>query len=359
MKFICVVLSALILGACGGGGNGGASSNGAAGIGVVPARYAQWELLGTSPDKLIASNTGIYGLQRTSGSTDKVVKWQNTPGADGWLQATMPTTTTAFSPGQTVNDVPGIGLYWAGFRASDVRQIYSYLNAAAIDDIGIKVIVADNGSSGRQWVITSGGAVYRDSTGGGLGTNALNTFDLVFDTGITNLGERSAVSDGRGQLYAAAGTTLSRVGALRVASSWTFPERINTLVYTGNALWIGAGATVYKLSGDTVTSYVTLSGGLVGLSQEPTFCISNLNLYAANGLVYKSITAGDAPPTPTPYINSTGAPDTRSALSIQVTGGNYVGGVYCADDLNSLVFTKIVDPANPPGGLQLLKIWPL
>ena len=321
--------------------------------------YAQWELLGEAPVKLVSRPTGIYGVRRTSGSTDKIVKWQRTPGAVGWLEMSVPTTSTVFAPADT-GTTSGIHIDWAGFRSSDVRQIYNYLNAPAFDDIPIAAIVANNGNTARQWAISSAGTVWYRSSGGGLGTNARITFDEIKDTGLSNLGQNSstAVADGTGILYASSGSTLARVTVTKELKTWPIPDRVTTLVWAANTLWIGAGDKVYRLSGDSVELYATLSGGLVGISAvAPTFCVSNSNLYGANGMVYRSITSGSAAPTPVSYLKSGSQADLSSFMASQITSGAFgAAGVYCSDNIDQFVFTVLVDQS---GVGQLVKVRPL
>lgn len=358
LKAMSMCLPLLVTTGCGGGDARNDTSSGSIGQ-SNKITYAQWELLGEAPDKLISRPTGIYGLRRTSGSADKIVKWQRTPGAVGWLEMALPTTSTVFAPAD-VGSTSGIQVNWAGFRASDVRQIYAYLNAPAFDDIGITSIVANNGNSSRQWVITRAGAVWYKSSGGGLGTNASVIFDKIRDTGLSYLGQNSstAVADGTGILYASSGSTLARVTLSKELSTWSMPDRVNTLVWAANTLWIGAGDKVYRLSGDSVQHYATLSGGLVGISAiAPTFCVSNDNLYGANGMVYRSISAGSSAPTPASYVKSGSQVDASSYMASQITSGAFAGaGVYCSDNIDQFVFTILVDQSVVG---QLVKIRPL
>lgn len=345
---------------CGGGGSGSSSTSVGVASGVATSsttRIAQMEMLGASPDKMIASSSGIYGLQR--GSPDKVRKWQRTPGAVGWLTYTLPTTSSVFAPLQLVND-EGISVHWAGFRSSDVRQIYDYLNAAEIDDIGINVLVTSGGTAGRHWAITTGGVVWVKSSGGGLGRNAVNTFTKVATTGNSYLGEAAAISDSSGTLYAASGSTLVRVTMSGSVSRWDMPSNINTLVSALGTVWVGAGSTIYRITGSSIGTYAQVPN-ILGL-QAPIFCISNLDMYTANGNVIKGIDSSTAAPTAQSFI-STSATTSASAsdltLMTQAKSGMMSSGVFCADNVDEFVFTSVVDFTNPAAGLQLMKIRPL
>ena len=104
--------------------------------------------------------------------------------------------------------------------------------------------------------------------------------------------------------------------------------------------------------------YATLSGGLVGISAvAPTFCVSNSNLYGANGMVYRSITAGSAAPTPVSYLKSGSQAELSSFMASQITSGAFgAAGVYCSDNIDQFVFTVLVDQS---GVGQLVKVRPL
>jgi hypothetical protein len=325
-------------------------------------RYAQWENLGTRPLNLISTNAGIYGKRITAGSTDKIVKWPLTDGASKWLEFGVPTTRTGFSPTSTIQDPTGIAVFWAGDNPSDATKgLYSQSGSPETDDIGIRVAVADNGSSGNQWVITRAGSVWKRSARGG-GTNAKLAFELIKDTEIRNLGELAAVSDGKGFLYAASGTTLAKVGQGGELVKWDLPERVTTLIYAFNELWIGAGAIVYRLNGNDFVPYTDMSlnaGRISNLGNAPAFCISNGNLYGSNGMVYPNIGNSKGAPRPVSYLNSTDKPDYSSLLAFAVTSGSFVGGVYCSDNPKKIVFTALIDSQNPSAGLQLIKIQPL
>lgn len=354
---IAACTTLLLTAGCGGGGGGGGGQTSNA----TP-RYAQWESLGAAPVQMISTNSGIYGLQRNTGSTgatDKIVKWQRIPGSRGWLEYAVPTNLTVFAPADVVNDGAGISVNWAGFRPSDVKKVYTYANSVYLDDIGIATIVANGGNTGRQWAITGSGSVWYKSSGGGLGTNAKATFDPIKDTEITNLGQTGnlAVADGNGKLYAASANTLAKITLSGELSTWDLPDVVNTLVYAANTLWVGAGGKIYRLNGDTLQRYAT-QGALIGIGASRTFCVSNNNLYAADGMVYKNISAGGAAPTPVSYLKSTDQADMSSFLASQVTSGHLTGGVYCSDNVEEFVYTQIVDPAKP-GGLQLIEIRPL
>jgi hypothetical protein len=241
-----------------------------------------------------------------------------------------------------------------------VKQIYDFANAAEIDDIGINVLVTSGGTTGRNWAITQGGDVWVKSTGGGLGRDSRNTFTGPFPTGNSSLGEIAAISDSDGTLFAASGSTLVRTDMAGGVGRWNLPSNINTLVSALGTVWVGAGSTIYKLSGSNLSPYADVPN-IFGL-QKPIFCISNLDMYTANGTAFKGIDSSRVAPTPESFISTAGTVGVSAselALLTIARGGLIGAGVYCADNVDEFVFTQAVDFINPGAGLQLVKIRPL
>lgn len=347
----CLVLGQLA--ACGGAGEG--ASSGSSSVSAPPVtttaatRVAQIELLGNGQiENPIATATGIYGVD-TSGTTDKVMKWQSTSGARGWLSAGLPVTSGAFAPLQLEDDA-GVLVMWAGRAPTSYQRFYSLSNAAAEDDISIYRIIPGGlkTSQRREWLITLNGVVYIKSTGFGQSRLASENYTKVYATGDSSLGLFAAVADETDlKLYAASGRTLYRIGADKKVTTWEFPSSVNTLISTLGATWIGAGTTIYKMTGDSIVQYAVLPNLLLGPS--PMFCINKQDLYAANSTVYKGIQFGAAPEA-TPFLASSdlGMTSAQQQLVIQAKVGFGSFGVYCGNGVDANIFTKSVVSATPP-----------
>lgn len=351
MITVCLLLATLA--SCGGGEDSSPSSSSGGTVPPPAGRIAQIEFLGGDMQNLIATSSGIYGIEKESGSLDKVRKWQNTFGARGWLSYNLPTTSSVFAPTQLFND-SGINVFWAGYDSATVTQRYNYLNANSLDDIGIARLVTGSGSALRQWAITANGTVYIRATGGGLGSNASATFTKV-NSGVASLGSVAAVVDDSGAfLFASAGTTLYRISASGQAVTWSMPGYVNTLISAMGSVWVGAGNTIFKVSGDSMTQFATIP--LVLGINKPIFCINKEDLYAGNGTVFRGVKSGAAP-TPTSFLATS-----ESGLSLTdltqlgaAKSGLLSIGPYCGNSLDADVFTQVVD-ASAPTKLSLIRI---
>ncbi len=355
----CLVLGQFA--GCGGAGEGGSSSSSPQSSPVVtpPAtRVAQIELLGNGDiEDVIATATGIYGVDKR-GTTDTVMKWQSTSGARGWLSASLPVSTTAFTPRQLEDD-PGISILWAGLTP-DRKRLYNAFNSAAEDDIVMFRIIAGGIKTAqrREWLIDAYGTAWIKSTGGTQSRLARDNYTKIYVSGKSDLGEFAAVADESDLvLYAATGRQLYRIGADKKVAIWEFPAPVLTLVSALGATWIGAGTTIYKMTGDTITQYAVLPNLLLGPS--PMFCINKQDLYAANATVYKGVQFGPAPES-RPFLSSSelgmSQADQQLVISAKVGLGSF--GVHCGNGVDANIFTKSVTSANP-STFTMIRVVPL
>lgn len=187
---------------------------------------------------------------------------------------------------------------------------------------------------------------------------------MVFDPGVSTkdgalgLGH-VAVADVRdNSLYAAAGNVLYRFSPMREnTGQWKLPASINTLLSAMDSIWIGSGSQLYRLQDGKLTFFADLPGvlGFAG----PIFCISNLDIFAANGTVYRSVESGPAP-TPKPFVAEQEhllTPDKFLGVAM-VKSGMLAAGIYCADNDTQDLYTMAVNPAQP-GNMSLIRMVPL
>jgi hypothetical protein len=186
----------------------------------------------------------------------------------------------------------------------------------------------------------------------------LARFTHIIDTKIENLGEAAAVADESDlALYVSAGSELFRINSNGSVVSWEMPNRVNTLISALGSIWVGAGDTVYRITGDNMKAYTQISG-VLGVT-DPIFCISKNDLFAADGMVYRNIEFG----TP-PLAQSFLATSEISMLPIKdlvslstVKSGMGAAGVYCGNSQDQDIFARTIDPVT--GDWQLVRILPL
>lgn len=102
------------------------------------------------------------------------------------------------------------------------------------------------------------------------------------------------------------------------ARDWTLPRRVDTIRAGLGAIWMGAGATIYKVSGNTVTMFSRFKG-TVTMDTASLLCLSSNDILDARH---------DAPLT--------------SPQAVSMTAS----GRYCADDLNQELYTLTIAPGT-------------
>lgn len=99
---------------------------------------------------------------------------------------------------------------------------------------------------------------------------------------------------------------------------WPLPRRVDTIRAGLGAIWMGAGATIYKVSGNTVTMFSRFKGS-VTMDTASLLCLSSNDILDARH---------DAPLT--------------SPQAVSMTAS----GRYCADDLNQELYTLTIAPGT-------------
>lgn len=376
-KRASAILIALALAACGGssgsddafGGGGGSGNSGSA---ATTARAQKVDFPAGSPDiaKLRATNDGLYVLVSPASGNDVVYKRTargTTPGR--WMQWTLPVVNGAFSPSLTENEgVDEFGIHWVGITQGTTPDRYGTANMNNggislnyVDDRGIALIVPDGdaSTSALSWGLRSG-AVYRESRSGNASTNFSARYELVASISDSGLGTWPTVADGTGNLYAASGSDLYRIGATGDVRSWDFSSLgygyIHTLIYKYNRLWIGYGTRVLTLplGSNTASSFATLDNTLAGSALQPQFCIAGGTLYGSDGMAYDGLPSVG---TPRPWLQGPGTMTPQATLAVTEIRSAVSSGMYCAGPGTPRIYAPGVDLAAN-GEIKLFVINP-
>jgi hypothetical protein len=376
-KRTSATLLALTLAACGGssgsdddpfGGAGGGSSGGAATI----ASAEKVDFPAGSPDiaKLRATNDGLYVRVSPASGNDVIYKRTTRGTSPGrWMQWTLPVVNASFSPSLTENEgVDEFGIHWVGITPGTAPDRYGTasmnnggISLNYVDDRAIALIVPDGdaSTSGLSWGLRSG-AVYRQSRSGTASTTFSARYELVASINDSGLGDWPTVADGTGNLYAASGSDLYRIGATGDVRSWDFSSLgfgfIHTLIYKYNRLWIGYGTRVLTLplGSNTVSSFATLDTTLAGSTTEPQFCIAGGTLYGSDGMAYDGLPSLN---TPRPWLQGPGTMSPQATLSVTEMRSAVSSGMYCAGTSTPRIYAPGVDLAAN-GAMKLFVISP-
>lgn len=368
-------LLALSLAACGGssssndvpGTGGGGGSGGTAAI----ASATKVSFPAGSPDiaSLRATNDGVYLRMYTSSGNDVVYKRTARGSSPGrWMQWTLPVVAASFSPALVENEgVDEFGIHWvglaqgAGRRYGTANMNNGGISLNYVDDRSIELIVPDGdaSTSALSWGLRSG-SVYRQARGGTASTTFSARYELVASISDTGLGTWPTVADGTGNLYAASGSDLYRVGATGDVHTWDFSSIgygfIHTLVYKYNRLWIGYGNRVFTLplGSNTVSSFATLDNTLAQSATEPQFCIAGGTLYGSDGMAHDGLPSIG---TPRSWLQGPGTVPPQGTLAITEIRGAVSSGMYCAGTGTPLIYAPGLDLAAN-GTMKLFVINP-
>lgn len=295
-----------------------------------------------TPDgrSLQATNDGVYLSLGESGLATIVAKRTVGRGGSpaGWLQYTLPATGSSTYAATTITtEGPNaFGIRWkAGSRYGHANMNNGGTLVNYLDDLNIRQIVADgpDSTSAREWLL-NGAAVFRKSTGGGLGTNAAASYDRVIGIADTYLGDVAAASDGVGTLYAASGATLYKISITGTAQTFDFSSlgfgNIHTLIHRHGRLWVGYADRILFLEGNTVSSFATLSNVFTLAATAPKFCISDTTLYGSDGLSYQGINIPSST-SPRNYLQSSDNVAGSDATKLAEIRSAIANGLYCSD----------------------------
>lgn len=370
-------LLAFTLGACGGssssddsggGGGGGGGSSGSAAV----ATANKFSFPAGSPDiaSLQATNDGVYLRLYDTGGNDVIVKRTGRGSTTGrWMQWQLPVVAASFSAAlSTTEGIDEFGIHWSGIAQGTGTRRYGTANMNNggislnyLDDRNVELIVPDGDSStsALSWGL-SGNYVYRQSRGGTASTSFSARYERIATLSASGLGTYPAVADGTGNLYAASGSNLFRVGATGDTQRWDFSTlgfgTVHTLIYKHNRLWIGYRDRVMTLplGSNTVSSFTMLTSGFAVTALQPQFCISGGTLYGSDGMAYEGLPSLG---TPRSWLQGSGSmsPSTQMALT-EITSA-VQSGIYCAGSSTPTIYAAGLD-LTAGGTMKLFAITP-
>ncbi len=353
----------------GGGGGGGGGAGGGSTATVATAQKVDFPTLGT-PDigSLHATNDGVYlRMYDTTAGTDVIVKRTargSTPGR--WMQWTLPVVAGTYRAAYTDNEgVDEFSIHWVGLSPTygPPRYGYSNMNNGGIsqdyeDDRRMKMIVPDGdaSTSGLSWGLKSG-EVWRESRRGNASTHFSARYERIATISDTGLGGWPAVADSTGQLYAASGSDLYRIGATGDVEQWDLSQlgygNIHTLIYKHNRLWIGYRDRILTLGlgEDTIRSFSTLTHPLAATAFGPQFCIAGSTLYAADGTAYGALPSST---TQRPWLQGPGTVPPETLIALTNISSAVQSGMYCAGNGTPTLYAAGIDLAD--GGKMKLHL---
>ncbi|HEY0819377.1 MAG TPA: hypothetical protein VGD46_11410 [Rhizobacter sp.] len=353
----------------GGGGSGGGGSGGEASVASVN----KFSFPAGSPDiaSMQATNDGVYLRMYDTGGNDIIVKRTARGSTTGrWMQWQLPVVAASFSASLTTSEgVDEFGIHWAGIAQGTGTRRYGTANMNNggislnyLDDRNIELIVPDGDSStsALSWGL-SGNYVYRESRSGTASTSFSARYERTATLSATGLGTWPAVADGTGNLYAASGSLLFRVGATGDASRWDFSSlgygSIHTLVYKHNRLWIGYRDRVMTLplGSNTVSSFATLNHAFVFTALQPQFCISGGTLYGSDGMAYDGLPSITT--TPRSWLQGPGSVSPTTQMAITEITSAVQSGMFCAGSSTPTIYAAGLD-LSAGGAMKLFAITP-
>lgn len=379
LSYSGVALLAFSLAACGGAGSDdgpfGGSGDGGGGDSGGAATVASVNKIAFptgSPDigSLQATNDGVYLRMYDHPSGFDVIVKRNARGATNgrWIEWTLPVVAASFTPAlNTIEGVDEFGIHWAGIAQGTGTRRYGTANMNNggislnyLDDRSIELIVpdGDTSTSALSWGLRSG-SVYRQSRSGTGSTSFSARYELV--ASISGLGSGwPAVADATGNLFAASGSDLYRVGATGDVSSWDFSSlgygNIHTLVYKHDRLWIGYADRVMTLprGSNTVSSFATLNNGFAQTALQPQFCIAAGTLYGSDGRAWDGLPSAG---TPRSWMQTAGTLTPQGNLAVSELTGAVSSGMFCAGSSSPVIYAAGVDLAAG-GVMKLFAITP-
>ncbi|MBL0726893.1 hypothetical protein [Piscinibacter sp. HJYY11] len=372
------ILLALSLAACGGAGGDDAASSGGGGGGgggggaATVASVNKFSFPAGSPDiaSMQATNDGVYLRMYDTGGNDIIVKRTARGSTTGrWMQWQLPVVAASFSASlSTTEGIDEFGIHWSGIAQGTGTRRYGTANMNNggislnyLDDRNIELIVPDGDSStsALSWGL-SGNYVYRESRSGTASTSFSARYERIATLSSSGLGTWPAVADGTGNLYAASGSNLFRIGATGDARRWDFSTlgygSIHTLIYKHNRLWIGYRDLVMTLplGSNTVSSFATLNHSFATTALQPQFCISGGTLYGSDGMAYDGLPSIN---TPRPWLQGPGSVSPATQLAVTEISSAVQSGMFCAGSSTPTIYAAGLD-LSANGTMKLFAISP-
>ena len=306
--------------------------------------------------EIYATNDGVY-LSAQGPQGNQVLKrtiGQGTPA--GWLSVNLPKGSATFAVSSMHDEAPNeFSVWWAVYggtygtwNMNNGGISFSYPNAGNVHRF---VPIGARNSIGGHWAIASDRLIYRKRRGGSGSTEFKDMYNR-FDLERPIYKDLAATSEDGLMLYLPGADlhSLIRVDLKGRQTRYDLAPfgsgPINTLIAAHNKLWIGYGNRIITLKDDQLKPFARVQALTIN---RPSFCLSGVDLYTAEGRVIKSV---DFPADDPSTLNQRSyledrpkvKPEEVQALIEARTAVN--GGVYCAlgSSLNTVIYTLSHDP---------------
>lgn len=289
---------------------------------------------------MYATNDGIY-LSAKGPQGNQVLKrtiGRGTPA--GWLSANLPKGSATFAVSTMRDEAPNeFSVVWAVYggtygmwNMNNGGTNFSYPNT---NNVHRFVPIGARSTGAGHWAIDEYGSLYRQRSSGSRSPDFDESYDLKLKRPPVYKDLAATSADGF-RLYLPGDDLHSLISVVRDRVEKRYDLSpfgsgpINTLIAAHDRLWIGYGNQIITLHNDKLTPFARVQ--MLNVTR-PSFCLSGLKLYTADGRVFQGVDIPVEDPSTyqqRTYLQSTSKvkPEEVQALIEVRTAVN--SGVYCA-----------------------------